>query len=266
MTAADITITGTNIVGINIPSHFISAERFTASLSVTGSVTTPVTITIGGANKLTTPVAAGNYMFQVNTSAGGTGDFGAVLQYVGGANDVEVRAFVPTNLSFVIRNVGDTDNTNTCDLGNLSTTTVASCAYRLKVGTNAANGYTIQVTTTGNLTNGVQGFANAAAGSGGTGGTNIVAGTERYGARITKGNITNGTTSLASAYDAGATNSVSYVNTVAANLVTATGPNAPAASGDVTNTTLVTHNAAISPNTTPGNYTQTITYTVNPAF
>jgi len=214
---------------------------------------------------LTSPATAGNYAFRITTS---TNDFGATLQYVGQANQVQIRSLVRATLSFSIRNTADNANTNLCDMGTLSTTTVSTCSYRLKTATNATNGYSISVNTSGNLVSGAKSFANAAVGTGGAGGTNIVAGTERYGAVITKGAVTTvgGTTTLGNAYNAGVTNSVSYVNTSAATLLTANKPNNPAASADLTNTALITHRAAISQNTSAGVYTQNVTYTVTPSY
>jgi hypothetical protein len=253
---ADIAVTGTNITS-SVESGF-SATGFTSTLTTSSSVTTAVTIVIGATNRLTTPVAAGNYPFTISTSVG---DSGANFQYVGQANVVLVRAVVPVSLSFAIRNSGDTANTNTCDMGTLSVASVGSCSYRLKVGSNAAS-YAVSVATSGNFTNGAYTFANAAPGAAGT---NIVAGTERYGAIITPGTATNGSVALAAPYSAGA-NRVSYVNPTAATLLTVTGQNNPGVSGDVTNTSLVTHNAATSSTTAAGLYTQTVTYTVLPTF
>jgi hypothetical protein len=181
---------------------------------------------------------------------------------------VTVRARVPLQLAFVIRNTGDTANTNICDMGDLTTSAIGNCEYRLKVTTNAKTGYTINVATSGNFTNGTDTFANAAAGAGGTGGTLQVIGTERYGVKVTKGAITGagGTTTLAAVYDAGATNNVSYVNTSSVTLITANKPNNPLASADTTNTTLVRHEGEISTNTPAGLYTQTVTYTIAPSF
>ncbi len=219
-----------------------------------------LTITVSG---LSTSATAANNSFKIYTSAG---DYGGAFQYVGLANVVTVRARVLSTLSFAIRNNTDTGDTNICDMGDLIVSAIGACEYRLKVATNAANGYTINVTTSGNFTNGAYPFANAAVGSGGTGGTAQVAGTELYGAIITKGSITSigGTTVLAALYNAGASN-VSYVNTASATLLTANKPNSPVAS-DTTNTTLVRHEAAISNATPAGIYQQTVTYTVSPSF
>lgn len=257
LTNADIAITGTNITSV-VSSSF-TATSFVSTISSSANVTTPVSIVIGGTNKLTSPVAAGNYAFALTTSVG---DSGANFQYVGQANVVQVRGYVAPSLSFVIRDSGDTTNTNTCDLGTISTGSVATCAYRLKVGSNGT-GYVISVNTSGNFTNGAANFTNAAAGTAGTGGTTFAAGTENYGAVITPGIPSNGTATLAAAYNAGATNRVAYNNTSAATLLTVVGQNNPTTT---TNSSLVTHAASASSVTPAGAYTQTVTYTVAPTF
>jgi hypothetical protein len=138
----------------------------------------------------------------------------------------------------------------------------------LKVSSNAKSGYTVSYQASGGLSDGSNTMNNAAVGSAGTGGTNIVAGTETYGVRITPGSITgaSGIISTSAAFNAGATNSVQYNNTTPTVILTATKPNSPTASGDTTNTSLITHNLGITSNTESGNYSQTITYTVAPSF
>jgi len=251
-TAAPTTITNATASG-----------RTTSTITTSAAILSGATVTIA-TTALTSPASAGNYSFIISSSIG---DNGGNLQYVGQANVVLVKALVPATLSFAIRNTADTANTNLCDMGTLTTTAVGTCGYRLKVGTNATNGYTVNVATSGNLTTGTASLPNAAVGAGGTGGTAITAGTPRYGAVITKGSATSAAaTTLASVYNAGATNSVSYVNGSAATLVTVAGTNSPSVSGDVTNTSLVTHKAAISSNTAAGLYTQTATYTIIPSY
>jgi hypothetical protein len=233
-----------------------------ATVTATAAITAGAkTITISG---LSTTAVSGNNLFTVYTSAG---DYGAAFQYVGNANQVTVRAIVPVSLSFAIRNAADTANTNSCDMGNLSVSTVGSCSYRLKVATNTEFGYTISTVTSGNFTNGSASFPNAAAGTAGTGGTTQAAGTELYGAKINKGSVTTagGTTTLASVYDAGLTKDVLYNNTTAADLVTSNKPNNPSAT-DLVNTSLVTHEASIAASTAAGIYTQKVTYTITPSF
>jgi hypothetical protein len=257
----------TGAVTLSVSAGAIGATATTTSGTdtvYTATVTTAIpvgalTITTTG---LTSTSTAANNAFKVYTSAG---DYGANFQYVGKANEVTVRARVPMQLAFVIRDTGDTANTNVCDLGDLTTTLVNNCEYRLKVTTNAKNGYTINVQTSGNLTDLTNNFANAVAGPTGTVQT---AGTEIYGVKVTPNTVTGAspTVTLNSAYTSASTNLINYTTTSSTNLVSYNKPNSPAASGATTNTTLVRHEAAISGSTPAGLFTQTVTYTVSPSF
>jgi hypothetical protein len=258
--------TGTSTLAVSAGAIGGTTETVLGSETIsTATVTTAIpaaafNITLSG---LTTAATPSNNAIKVYAGV----DYGANFHYVGDANVVNVRARVPLQLSFVIRNNADTADTNICDMGDLTTSAVGNCEYRLKVSTNATNGYTVNVVTSGDFTNGTANFVNAAAGTAGTGGTAQAAGTEMYGAIVTKGSITGagGTTTLGAAYDAGATNNVSYVNTTVASLMIANKPNAPLAT-DLTNTTLVRHEAGISASTAAGLYNQQVTYTVTPSF
>ena len=233
----------------------------TATITLASAITSGATVTISTTG-LTSPSTAGNYSFTIDTDAS---DAGAVLQYVGQYNVVNVRAFVPVFLSFNIRNTADTADTNVCDLGTATVTAVNTCSYRLKVATNATNGYSITAVASGDLTNGTYSMTNAAAGPTGTTPT---AGTESYGVFITPGTITGsgGTISAVAPYATTAGKIVNYSQTTAATILTATKPNFPSASGDTTRTSLITHSLAIQNSTPAGYYTQTITYKVAPSF
>jgi len=255
LTTANITVNGVapsavvnNTVGTEVQSILTLANAITTGSNVTISTT-----------GLTTPVAAGNYAFKIVTPS----DFGGNFQYVGEDNVVEVRAFVPMSLSFAIRDSADSADTNVCDMGTVTTAAVGECSYRLKVGTNAENGYIVTVAVDGDFDNGSHNAVNAAPGAAGTA---ITAGTETYGAIIDEGVVTSASgVTVAAAYDAG-TNEVAYNNTTPANLLTAAGPNSPLATGDTTNTSLVTHRFGIADETPSGRYLQEVTYTVSPSF
>jgi hypothetical protein len=121
------------------------------------------------------------------------------------------------------------------------------------------------MSSTGNLISGTSTIQNAAVGTGGGGGTiidNSTSGTENYGVRVTKGNITGGVVNLNPIFDAGA-NSTRYNYTTATTVLETTGPNSPA-NTDTVNTSLVTHNLNISASTPAGQYTQSVIYTVIP--
>jgi hypothetical protein len=252
ITTANITVNGTAPTAAVVTT---SAGQTQVQMTMAAAVPTG-TVTVA-TSALTKPSVAGNYSFTVYSTSG---DYGAVLQYIGDANVVQVTAFVPLNLSFVIRNAADTANTNICDMGRLITTTVGSCSYRLKIGTNAGNGYTVNVKTSGNFTNGSVSMNNAAAGAAGS---SIPAGVELYGVFANAGQITSTANSitLATPFSTTAGKVVNFVHTTTDLLATATDTNAPSAT-DTTNTILMEHKAAIDASTGAGLYNQTVTYTV----
>jgi hypothetical protein len=167
-----------------------------------------------------------------------------------------------TSLGILIRNLTDTANTNTCDFGNVDTNATGSCSYRLKISSDAANGYAVSVLTSGNLNNGTRSIANALAGAGGTLISAATLGTETYGVLINVGSITGtGAITRSPSYDAGSANSVNYTTVSNQNIAVSTGRNLPL-STDTTNTILINHLLNIAPDTNAGLYTQTVTYTV----
>ncbi len=245
------------------------------SISVSHDPTTPATgtkrMTQNGVNILST--TAGTAVTNTNTNFG----FGgrktttrrreqrvrrfAVMRY----SELVTAKFVEST-DFVLRNTADTANyNNICDFGSVTVTAVASCSYRLKFTTNSGNGYSLQVLTSGGLASGATTIANATAGSGGSGGTLIVAGTETYGVVISPNSCTRGTNTLANAFNPTAGNSTLFNYPTPTTVVTCTGQNLPATT-DLANTVLVTKNLAISGNTPAGDYTQTVTWTAAPNY
>lgn len=253
--------TTVNTVAPTTLTNAIGASTTTSTITLANSVTSGDTVIIS-TTALTTPPTAGNYAITYTSSVG---DFGGNFQYVGQVNVVNITASVPVSLSFVIRNPDDTANTNVCDLGTADTAAISSCSYRLKIGTNAKNGYLVSFLTSGALTDGTYLMTDAAAGAAGTA---IAAGTETYGVNITPGSITapGGTMTLATPYSTGASNVVRYNTGSNTTILTANKPNSPAATAETTNTSLVTHKLAISTNTNSGNFTQSVTYFVSPSF
>jgi Domain of unknown function (DUF2341) len=170
------------------------------------------------------------------------------------------------NLAFSIRNSADTAAYNrVCDLGDLTTAAVANCQYRLKVTSVAKNGYSLQVRTSGNLLNGATAMANAAAGTGGTGGTLLAAGTEGYGVIITPNSCSGGTMTAAAAFNPTAGNAVLFNYTTATTVASCNSPNQPTTT-DLTNTVLVDQRVAISGTTQSGIYLQAVTWTLIPNY
>jgi hypothetical protein len=210
--------------------------------------------------KFAASTIAGNYSISMSDT---NGDYGSVLVYVGNDNDVTVTAQVTPSLAFSIRNSADTTDTNTCDLGVLSLTAVSTCAYRLKVATNAGSGYTVQINSDGDLRK---------SGSGDvsddldldpiTENSTVASGTENYGIAFTGGACTGGSVTEAGDFS---DDDTPIPISSATNLYSCNGPNNPT-STDTTNTALVTHRAAMDAATETGNYSQVVTYYVSATF
>ncbi len=210
-----------------------------------------------------------NYSISVFTSS--PVDFGAALFYANGGNQVNVTANVQAALSFAIRNSGDSADTNACALGTLTAAAVSTCSYRLRIATNAANGFQTTIQADHDLASGYATMTaigdNAA----------FVAGTERYGIQTLTG-ATVGGRSGSSVYDQPVVENSGPAgftfNTDSSPVPTSTAPviisygNAfnPGAAPSTTSTSLVTHAAAIDAGTPAGNYSQTVTYSVTATF
>lgn len=223
-----------------------------------------------GTSILTTSSTGGNYELVVTTA----NDYGNILYYIGDTNDVRVTAVVQPILTFTIRNTADTAEQPTvagqklCDLGTLSITTVNTCSYRLKVGSNAISGYSVSYDSDGNLTNGSYPITNAAAGSNGSAIGSYPAGTELYGIVLAEGKATHNNADINRGTDFSTTTSNVYQITKTTGpipVVSSTSFNAPSAT-DTVNTSLVTHRAVIDADVRTGNYSHIVTYTVSGTF
>ncbi len=148
----------------------------------------------------TLAAGAQNYSFSILTASTTSStvpvDFGAGLFYANGGNQVTVTAAVPATLSFAIRTDADDANTNLCSLGTLGTAATSTCAYRLRVGTNAAGGFSTTI-----LAN--HDFANSSYATMTNVGDNglATAGTEGYGISVFTAASTGGRNAVTSAYD-----------------------------------------------------------------
>ena len=140
-TDADGDATGDGAAGI---ASNVYTYTFTGSTTLT-SISLCVNVTAYS--------AAGSYSAVMNDD---NGAFGAALYYVGDDNDVFVIANIAPTLSFNIRDLGDTTDTNTCNLGSVSTATgnpngdavddgPGECGYGLAIGTNAQGGFQVQI-------------------------------------------------------------------------------------------------------------------------
>ncbi|HWQ99982.1 MAG TPA: hypothetical protein VN397_04030 [Candidatus Methylomirabilis sp.] len=283
--ATQDTITNCATVDCNFFSSAIGCDISFAtstmtSSTATGTFTQSVATSTAGGICLTYPISATsvqNYSVAVLTSGGSTSDFGAALYYVLGANQVTVTATVPATLSFAIRNSADTANTNTCALGVLSTTAVSSCSYRLRIATNATNGFNstiladLDFNSNGNAT--MTNIVNDTA---------FAAGTEAYGISTLTAADSGVRSATSGLFVAGIVESgigAGYATTTfntdtspvptttgAVLFVYATSAVNPEVAPSLTDTTLVTHSAAISAGTESGAYTQTVTYRVTGSF
>ncbi|MCA9385642.1 hypothetical protein KC717_03265 [Candidatus Dojkabacteria bacterium] len=261
LTDGDVDVTGTNITS-SAESGFVDGY-FRSTLTTTGSVTTTVTITIDGANELTTPATSGNYNFSVIADIGGAGttyDSGAGLAYVADDNDITVTAVVPPVIDMELYQTGtDTELTdpNTCALGVLSLNTVSSCDYDIGFGTNNTAGLTIQVTSDGDLDSGAD-TIDACTGTNcdGLGAAGVDAGQEEYGFRVSD------TGAGCSASAAGSYGTADQaVPTTATNFVTTTATCAGTTLGNSAQHVEVTHSASMATDTVVGSYNQEVTYT-----
>jgi hypothetical protein len=241
----------------NDGSATVTGNRYlyTFSAATTQAVSNGIEFCIN----VTSPLPTNSYQVDLSDTLG---TYGAELYYVGDSNDVFVTASVIPRLSFAIRNENDTNDlssggsANICDLGTLSVSSVEDCSYRLKVFANSSNGYSISIRSDGDLRDGSNTIANV------TNGTAVTAGTPSYGISLDGGDATAGTINEAVFFSADDSPIGAGTNN---QLLSSSGLNAPAAV-DTTNTTLVTHRAAIDVNVPTGNYQHTVTYTVTPSF
>jgi hypothetical protein len=207
-----------------------------------------------------------------STTSFTTTDFGAALYYVLGGNQVLVSATVPASLSFSIRNSEDSANTNVCQLGTLSMSSVNTCTYRLRIATNASNGFvtTIQADkmfstpTFATMTDIVDG-------------SSFVAGTEAYGISSLVAATQGGRQTTSSAFSDPIVESSFTSTTFNADpspvptsttgiIISFPRPFNVGPAPSTTTTSAITHSAAISAGTAVGNYTQTVTYRVTGSF
>jgi hypothetical protein len=246
-----ISTSNTTLNGV-APSNVVnstSGNTTTSVLTLAAINAVNVLVTIS-TSALTTPVTAGNYIFSV-TPLNNIGK--ANFQYVGDLNSVQVKAFVPISLSFDIRNETDTINTNICDLGTVTVNAISACSYRLKVVTNAKNGYAVSTQFSGNLVNSDGSYTvNNSSSFFDT----PIPGIESYVISITNDLL--GYRSYGWGGSMGGGNVIPHFYL---NVDSKIGGDWP-----VSGSFIITHKLAISPSTPAGSYTQKLTYTVTPSF
>jgi hypothetical protein len=253
ITDADVSVTGTNISS-SVESDF-SDGYFRSVLTTTGSVTTAVTIVIGGVNQLSNPASSGNYNVSVIADIGGLGayDFGAGLAYVADDNDVTVSAVVPPVIDLELYQTGtDTELTdpNSCNLGVLSLSQVKDCNYDVGFATNNTAGLTVMVTSDGTLNDGLGNDIDAIADG------TVTAGSEEYGFTIS--DIGAGCSASAQA-NYGTQDEP--VPTAATNFISSTDVCNGTTAGQAAKRAEVTHKASMDTDTIVGSYDQVVTYT-----
>ena len=247
------------------------------TLSITGLTCTTAASTIAvAASRLVASSTPSNYSIIITTPS----DDGAFFYYVGSLNLVTITANVDPTLSFtIVDGATGTSQLSTVSGGSsgplacpltpnpLSTGSVSTCSYRLKIATNAQSGFSVSYKSNTAFTDGTYTMTDAAA----TTGTTIAAGTETYGAKLDAGKTTpSGASNTRSAVFGGSqgngdTKAYQITSTSVQTLYTSASPNNPAGS-DTTNTALVTHQVAISATTGSGAYSHTVTYTVSAIF
>lgn len=197
-------------------------------------------------------------------SSGAFVDYGAILYYLGGGNDVLVTATVPSTLSFaIVDSATALVPENTCPLGSLTTGLVATCDYRLKISTNAAGGFTSTITADKELSTPEYATMTNIAEDG-----TVTAGVEGYGIAVT-GATVGGRDSSTGLFDQPVVEEGDYADDDTP-VPTSTDAFISYTDGfwssTTQSTTLVEHKAAISPVTPAGFYSQTVTYTVTGSF
>lgn len=197
-------------------------------------------------------------------SSGAFVDYGAILYYLGGGNDVLVTATVPSTLSFAI--VSSTAlgvPKNDCALGSLTTGAVSPCNYSLKISTNASGGFTSTIDADKQLSTPEYATITDIAEDG-----TVTLGVEGYGIAVT-GATVGGRNSGTGLFDQPLVENGDFADD---DTPVPTSPTAFISytdgfwSSTTQSTTLVTHKAAISPVTPAGFYSQTVTYTVTGSF
>jgi len=181
-------------------------------------------------------------------SFGGTfGDSGSLAVGIVSDDQVIITATIDPTFTFTI-------SSNTCALGTLTTGSVSTCSYTLAVGTNADNGAKITIQA---ISDGTNAYLN----KDGAPGTyiddiaennTVTAGTEGYGIAVTGG--------------AGWTEEGDFndddtpIPSSVTDILSTTGPI------ESTDTSTITHRAAISTTTESGTYSQTVQYIATGTF
>jgi hypothetical protein len=253
----------------NYDGSFTATTTASATYTMTSS-TSPGGNSMNLCLQFTFSATSTNYSISILSSS--PVDFGSALFYANGGNQVTVTATVPASLSFSIRNSGDTSDTNSCALGTLSLSSTSTCAYRLRIATNAANGFQSQILANNDFSSGYATMTNVV-----NDGSQPAAGTEAYGLSLIQAATTGGRNTTTGAFTEAATenNPTGFTfgtdpspvpTTTAQNFISYNAAFQTGAAPSNTSTSLVTHAASISAGTAAGSYSQVVTYTVTGSF
>ncbi len=262
----DINNDGTNDGG----STTTSTSQFVYTVtSSTGSGDLTMDLCI----ELTFDTDAQNYQLALTAAdSGGQVDFGAVLFYANGGNQVTVTADVKSTLSFSIRNAADTADTTTCSMGTLSLSSTSTCSYRLRIATNAGNGFQAQIQADQDFGTGSATMTNVTNDS-----SSPSAGTELYGLSLVRSATEGGrnTTTLLFTEPAVEDSPTNFTfdtdpspvpTSSAQNFISYNAQFQAGGASSATTTSFVEHAASIDAGTAAGTYQQVVTYTVTGSF
>jgi hypothetical protein len=177
---------------------------------------------------------------------------------------IDITATVAPTLTFAIRNFDDDAAVSTCALGTLTADAVSICRYRIAVDTNATSGYTVLLQAGAGLVSGSDEIDAVVEGTDATKGNDTVVtlGYEEYGIAVV-GATTGAAADPVPTYteEGNFNDDDTPLPTTQTELFSINRP-ADYTALTLTDSTLVTHRAAISAVTPAGSYTQTVTYTV----
>lgn len=240
---------GGSAIGVGVSGQTIT---FTQNDTNTVAADSVVTIEIGtntdsqttGDQQIYNPSIANTYKISLS---GTFGDMGTISVVILSSDSFSLQAEIVPTLGFLIRNENDDGNTTSCSLGTITNFGVSQCSYRLAAETNAYSGFQIYIQADGNFRNGSNFITNVSENS------QVTQGEEGYGLAVTAG------TSLLEDGDFGDDDTpIPAVNT----LLIKSNSGYNYTEGNLTTSSLITHNASVSGASLQGSYSQQITYTI----
>ncbi len=184
--ATDVTGSSTNLGACATTTNFGTGASYSGLTPSAAIVTLAGTVTAGtvGGVCVRVPVSDAGVLYEGNFSlavitSNVSADYGAVEYYVNGGNDVLVDASVQPTLEFaVVSSTNVALEQHECHMGTLNLTSVGTCDYRLRVSTNAKDGFQVTIESDQQLGTGTATITD-------TGAATVTAGTEGYGIALT---------------------------------------------------------------------------------